>query len=181
MQEDYAKIYDRMHRHKPKKFSGYSIKGEVAEIAALVKAHQACRLLDYGSGKGYQYLELRVHEAWGGVLPHCYDPGVVQLSARPDGRFDGIICTDVMEHIAKADVPEVLADIFGFAAEWAFVYFLIAFRPSSRKVLPDGRNVHLTIRPPEWWNEQFEPFARHGLTIKAEYDETEVEGGPGRG
>lgn len=169
MKEDYAKLYTEMHREE-KAFSGYSIKSGVDDIAALVVKYQPRRLLDYGSGKGYQYLTKRVHERWGGPLPHCYDVGVRQLSEKPTDKFDGIICTDVMEHIAEPDVDEMLADILAFAAPTAFAFFLIACRPAAKKRLSDGRDVHLTIRPPQWWQDRLNMFIRPGLEIVARFD-----------
>ena len=66
---DYEKAYGQMHDANDRSFSGYSIKRYVQEIAALVSAldswpqynNDKPRLLDYGSGKGYQYLAKRVH------------------------------------------------------------------------------------------------------------------------
>ena len=168
---NYAKVYREMHERHPKHFSGYSIRPYVQEIANLIFEHQPDRLLDYGSGKGYQYLQLRVQSHWGGMLPHCYDPGVRQLSEKPKGKFGGIICTDVMEHIEVFDVPGVLGDIFSFAGPHAFVFFCIACRPAKRKRLPDGRDVHVTVRKPTWWDDQLKPYKRRGLTIRAAYDE----------
>lgn len=129
--------------------------------------------MDYGSGQGYQYLASRVHEAWGGLLPYCYDIGVRQLSERPEGQFDGIICSDVLEHIDGPDLEGVLADIFGFAAERpnpeeSFVYFHISTVPSKR-LLPDGRNSHLSVHPPSWWQEWLEPYRRPGLIIRTRF------------
>src|SRR5690348_1646525 len=114
MKEDYAKLYTELHRNE-KAFAGYSLKSYVDDIALLVERHNPKSLLDYGSGKGYQYLQKRMHERWGGLLPYCYDVGVRQLSEKPQGLFDGVICTDVMEHIAEEDVDAVLDDIFGYA------------------------------------------------------------------
>ena len=168
---DYEKKYGQMHDAKARDFSGYSIKRYVQEIAALVYDRLPDRMLDYGSGKGYQYLALRVHEKWGGILPVCYDPGVVQLRIKPEGKFNGIICTDVLEHIEEADVDGLLDDLFGFADEHAFVFLSIACRPAKRKKLPDGRNVHVTVKLPEWWDDKLERFKRQGLTIRAVYDE----------
>ena len=168
---DYAKDYGAMHDKNARSFSGYSIKPYVQEIAALVWDMLPNRLLDYGSGKGYQYLALRVHEQWGGLLPVCYDPGVVQLRIKPEGKFGGIICTDVLEHIEEADVDGVLENIFRLADERAFVFLAIACRTAKRKRLPDGRNVHVTVKPPEWWDNKLERFKREGLTIRAVYDE----------
>ncbi len=168
---NYEEVYGELHMQSHRWFKGFSMRPYVDEIAELVQSHDATRLLDYGSGKGYQYLALRVHEAWGGILPHCYDPGLKDFRKKPEGKFAGIICTDVMEHIEKHDVKGVLADIFGYTEDSAFVFFCIACRPSRSKRLPDGRNVHVTIKPPEWWDKQLEPFQRDGLTVRAAYDE----------
>jgi len=168
---DYAKTYGAMHDKNAKHFSGYSIKPYVQEIAGLVWDRLPHRMLDYGSGKGYQYLALRVHDHWGGILPICYDPGVVQLRIKPEGKFGGIICTDVMEHIEEADVDKVLDDIFSYADDHGFVFLAIACRPAKRKRLPDGRNVHVTIKPPAWWDAKLAKYQRDGLTIRVVYDE----------
>jgi hypothetical protein len=165
--EDYAALYGPMHEQKS--FAGYSIEAHVPEIAALVERTGARRLLDYGSGGGYQYLGRRVHERWGGILPVCFDVGVWQLAERLEGRFEGVICTDVMEHIAEADVDPVLHDILGFTEDRAFVFFAVACRPAKKSLL-DGRNCHLTVRPPEWWEQKLAAYRRDGLTIRAVYD-----------
>ncbi len=168
---DYAAAYTKMHEDAPKLFAGNSIKVHVQAIAELVRMVRPANLLDYGSGKGYQYLAKRVHEEWGGLLPFCYDVGVRQLADRPKGPFSGIICTDVMEHIEEGDVDAILTDIFQLVAPGeAFVYLAVACRP-SKKTLPDGRDAHLTIKPPAWWNKKLERFARPGLIIKAVFDE----------
>jgi hypothetical protein len=141
---DYSAAYSQMHQRSEKAFAGYSIKNYLNEISALVKETSSQTLLDYGSGKGYQYLAKRMHDAWGGILPVCYDVGVRQLSERPTGTFDGVLSTDVLEHIAEVDVDQVLDDIFSFAE--AFVFLAIACR-KSKKILPDGRDAHLCIKP----------------------------------
>lgn len=167
---DYAKVYTQLHEENPKAFAGNSIKNYVHDIASLVHLFGAKTLLDYGSGKGYQYLKHRVHEHWGGILPYCYDVGVRQLSEKPEGTFDGVICTDVMEHIEEQDVDAVLRDIFGYSN--SFVFFCIACRAAKKK-LPDGRNAHLTIQPPEWWEKKLFEAAK-GKMYAVVYDTKEV-------
>lgn len=149
---DYARAYTQMHEEKPKLFAGHTLKRYVKPITTLVNEAKPTRILDYGSGKGYQYLEMRLHEQWGGLLPHCFDVGVRQLSKRPEGKFDGIICTDMMEHIEEKDVVMILSDIFSFSSNTpnAFAFFGICCRP-SKKTLPDGRDAHLCIKPRDWW------------------------------
>lgn len=176
MQENYSKLYRDLHERKAKAFQGRSIRPAVPHIAHLVELTKPRRLLDYGCGKGLQYADLKVHLEWGGMKPYCYDVGVERFSTRPNGAFHGVICTDVMEHIAEADVPLILDDIFGFLPErrdggTSFAFFWVACRPARRKTLADGRNVHLTVKPPQWWDEQFKRFERDKLIIKACYDE----------
>lgn len=167
---DYAKAYRQLHK-KRKYFQGNSIRPYVDDIAALVKASNARRLVDYGCGKGLQYTRDNVHEAWGGIMPYLYDPGVPELDEYPlPGYWEGVICTDVMEHIDKPDVDDVLGAIFRLTAPTAFVFFSIACRPAKRKRLPDGRNVHLTVKPPEWWIERLRRFERPGLQIEYRFD-----------
>ena len=44
-----------------------------------------------------------------------YDPGVEEFSTRPSTNFDGVISTDVLEHIPEEDIDWVLAERFSFA------------------------------------------------------------------
>jgi hypothetical protein len=141
--------YREMHDHGH--FSGMSIYKFVDDIAKLVRKSGAKTLLDYGSGKGRQYVEGRAHEVWGGIMPTLYDPGVAGLAERPSEQFDGVICTDVMEHIPEEEVLETLTDIRSYARLWCFIS--ICCRP-AKKNLPDGRNVHVTIQNEAWWLEQ---------------------------
>lgn len=135
------------HLHAKGKFPGYSLKLHVGTIGSLIKRTGSESLLDYGCGKGWQYSEMELHHAWG-IMPSLYDPAVPGLHRKPVGRFDGVICTDVMEHIPERNIPATLDEIFGYAEK--FVFLSICTRP-SKKTLPDGRNCHLTVRPHEWW------------------------------
>jgi hypothetical protein len=145
---DYGQRYRKFHASHPSRLAGLSIEAYVPDIAALVERTEAKTLLDYGCGKGHQYLGRRVHEQWGGILPVCYDVGVPNLAERPIGPFDGVICTDVLEHIHRKDVDAILADIFGFATK--FVFLAIGTTPAKKK-FEDGQNLHLTVELPRWW------------------------------
>lgn len=171
---DYAALYRPLHEAKNGKYFGGKIHG-VDVVVDLVARTKPRNLLDYGSGKGRQYSKRQQHDLWGGLLPTCYDVAVPKFAERPKGKFDGIICSDMMEHIAPEDVDEVLADIFRFSARRrspakSFVYFHISCVPSVKKVLGDGRNVHLTVEPPAFWDEKLAGFQRYGLVIEARYD-----------
>lgn len=143
--------YREMHRNAH--FPGYTTLRFSRDIAELVIKHDAQTLLDYGSGKGHQYLEARVHAAWGNILPFCFDPGVVGLDRLPSGFFDGCLCVDVLEHVEEPDLELVLTTLTGRAKKFLFV--TVCTR-AANKTLPDGRNCHVTIRPLEWWWERIE-------------------------
>jgi hypothetical protein len=146
---DLTEEYARMHG-KDKRFPGYSICDYRKPITDLVLARRPFRLLDYGCGKGMQYLARRLHDSWGGMLPYCYDPGVRQLAELPEGTFGGVLCADVLEHNEREDIDDTLDRLFGYVEPDGFLFLVISCRP-TRKRLGDGRDVHVTIEPPSWW------------------------------
>jgi hypothetical protein len=177
--------YREMHREGEKHlgippeqtFDGRSLPPQAAHIKRLVQATGARSLLDYGSGKGRQYQPLRVvdREAgvdypdmksyWGVDEIRCYDPGYAPFSELPSGTFDGVICTDVLEHCPEEDVAWILEEMFGFARK--FVFATVACFP-ARKRLPTGENAHCTIKPAPWWQACIAAAAgaRPGLTYE---------------
>jgi hypothetical protein len=166
--EDYAAIYGELHRHH-KWFRGFSVCAHVDDIRRLIVSTGSKSILDYGCGKGLQYSERRMHEDLGVEQPYCFDVGVPEFSARPVGRFDGVLCCDVMEHIAEPDTDAVLKDVMGFADK--FVFLRIGCVPSRKdKTLPDGRNVHLTVRPEEWWAAKIERLRPKNIVAEVRYD-----------
>jgi hypothetical protein len=154
---DYGEVYTQLHRRTDNIFSGRSITPHIDAIAELVKSSGAKTLLDYGCGKGHQYHVDGVHQGWGGIQPHLFDVGVPEYAQRPHGRFDGVICTDVMEHIAIEDVKSVLKDVFRYSRQW--VFFSICIRP-AHKEFDDGTNVHLSVKPSYWWERKIEKAAK---------------------
>lgn len=167
---DYAGEYGRLHA-RGKYFPGLSILPYVKNITRLVAEHMPERMLDYGCGRGIQYLNRRVHEKWGGPLPHCYDVAVNGLQELPDGPFGGVLCIDVLEHIERADLGEVLQQLVRLTGPGGFLFLVISCRP-TRKKLPDGRDVHVTIEPPSWWQKQILRAVsdRIGIHVVAHFD-----------
>jgi hypothetical protein len=140
-------------------FPGLSIEPQLARIKALVERTGADTILDYGCGKGRQYEPREITDAAGEVSPSvidywgigevvCYDPCYEPYSKLPEGKFDGVICTDVLEHCPEQDVPWIIGELFGYATR--FVFANVACFP-ARKRLPNGENAHCTIRPVAWW------------------------------
>ena len=114
-------------------------------------------MLDYGCGKAIQYLKENAHnEYFRGIMPSLYDPGVAKYSELPKGKFDGVICTDVLEHIEEDDLDVVIKGIFKKAKK--FVYLGICNTPAD-SFLPDGRNSHVTLRSFNWWVDKVFPLS----------------------
>ena len=147
-------------------FDGHSRRRHEDDILTMIKETGARSLLDYGAGKGSGYKPsqakdstsaTRVNSAWPDVEVTCYDPGFEPFAKPYAGKFDGVICTDVLEHIPDEDIPWVLDELFKSATK--FVYASAACYP-ARKKLPNGDNAHVTQQQPEWWNGWFSLVAR---------------------
>ncbi|HIC80560.1 MAG TPA: hypothetical protein EYH07_13560 [Kiloniellaceae bacterium] len=171
---DMVEMYKTMHeqgspdvgRPPEKTFSGKSLIEHVGPIANLIKLTGATTLLDYGSGKALYYepypgeaadSRFKSQKEWGDTKVTCYDPGYEPYAGPIEQSYDGVICTDVLEHITEEDIPWVLDKLFQHARH--FVYAVAACYP-AKKFLPDGQNAHCTIQPPEWWREQLDAAAR---------------------
>jgi hypothetical protein len=143
--------YRRLHQKGL--FPGYSIESYVPRIAEIIRSTGALSLLDYGSGEGKQYTIKRVHDAWGGLLPTLYDPAVPGLDKRPVGKFDGVLCTDVLEHVPEHELEGVIADLIRYARMWCFIS--VCCRPAKpNKDLWLGKNAHVTLHDQTWWFER---------------------------
>jgi hypothetical protein len=187
-------LYRDMHREgevhlgipPDRTFPGKSLPPQAGHIKRLVDLTGAKTILDYGSGKGGQYLPMpwqddggTVHlgiAAWWGAEVRCYDPGYAKFAELPAGRFDGVISTDVLEHCPEEDMPWIVAELLGYAKR--FVFANVACFP-ARKHLPNGQNAHCTIRPLRWWRQVVEQAARAHPGLLYEFRLQLDERGPG--
>lgn len=144
-------------------FPGKSLLPQAARIKRLIETTGALTILDYGSGKGQQYEPTQVTDGnggmWPGVLDYwdvdevvCYDPCYAAYSSLPEGTFDGVVCTDVLEHCPEEDMEWIIRELFAYAGR--FVFANVACYPAGKR-LPNGENAHCTIRPPPWWQDLF--------------------------
>lgn len=125
----YYRALEKTQRHhlakQGKTFSGRFTWKQRHRIKGLIDRFEAKTMLDYGCGWGKQYTErddqgCSLADYWG-VDPVKYDPGVPHFQAEPRGKFDLVICVQVLGSIPRADLPAIIDRLYGFANKAIFV------------------------------------------------------------
>jgi hypothetical protein len=147
-------------------FPGKSLIPQAHHVRRLVQDTNARSILDYGCGKGTQYRPMALaqngerwqsmQEYWNVERVVCYDPAYAPFSRLPSGRFEGVVCTDVLEHCPQDDLEWIVAELFSFASR--FVFASVACHPAM-KSLPNGENAHCTVQAPAYWEQIFSAAA----------------------
>lgn len=151
--------YRELAKHADKNFLGLSVLNHVVSIRKLLTDTESHTMLDFGCGRGEAYKSPHKLYKQLGLPRHAvtlYDPAFMPTAALPKGQFDLVVCSDVLEHIPEHEVDEFIARLFSYAkkAVWASV----CCRP-AKKFFPDGRNLHVTVQPFDWWGEKFSACA----------------------
>ena len=138
---------------------GYGGRGDkwAETVVALVQELGASSVLDYGCGQGS--LKRAIRPMLDGCRVDEYDPGIPEKAALPSFA-ELVVCTDVLEHIEPERLDAVLAHLRGLAR---LAVFAVISLKESNKVLADGRNAHVIIRPATWWHKRLEGA---GFTIR---------------
>ncbi|MEM1283589.1 MAG: hypothetical protein AAGG81_08555, partial [Chlamydiota bacterium] len=155
-------------------FAGQKMLGDIGRIKEIIIETDSQSILDYGSGKGRLYREklisiqddeplVDLYHYWGVKEVSCYDPCYPPYSILPSGNFDGVVCIDVLEHCPEEDIHWIVRELFQFSRN--FVYANIACGEAV-KLLPNGKNVHATVRHPKWWFEVFSDIAADFPTVR---------------
>lgn len=182
----YRLMHTEGERHQQippeKTFAGQSLPRHSSAIKTLIDECHARSILDYGSGKGAQYQPLAVRlddgrlypsivAYWGVDTVTCYDPGYEPFSRLPTVRFDGVVCTDVLEHCPEDDLPWILDELFLFAKK--FVFANVACYP-ARKRLASGENAHCTIKHAAWWQSLLNQVSARYPSVRYQFTFDEV-------
>lgn len=138
-----------------KSWAGYDVVKYQKKIYDLVQRYNAKTILDYGCGKGLQYkerlpygggpgLELpdsewQTFDKYLGVKVYCYDPcveGFEQLPPRGT-KFDGVICTQVLNSIPDDDMPWVCDLLESYATKFCFIGLNFQREAKDKKTMYD--------------------------------------------
>lgn len=106
-------------------------------------------ILDYGCGQsalldrldlGYPVELLR------------YDPAIPAYAKTPTTKVDLLINIDVLEHVEERDLDDLMADMCSLCRD----AIIIVDTAPAKGTLPDGRNLHVTLKPHGWWQQKLE-------------------------
>ncbi len=87
--------------------------------------------------------------------------------------YDGVICTDVMEHIPPERVAASLDNLRRSTAKAAYLGIALFPDGYGKKIL--GEPLHLTVREPQWWIAAIQDA---GYTVASAIVETAESGKP---
>lgn len=153
--DEIIKFYKFKHSTDPGFSHGSAVMKHFPRIAQFVQDFGYESILDYGCGKAnlWNWRNAKTCMGWdlrrtplAGV--YLYDPAIDEYSVLPKGRFDMVVCTDVLEHVLEEDVDSTLDRLFDFTRK--MLYLNISTIPASKR-FPDGTNLHVTVKPPIWW------------------------------
>ncbi len=145
-------------------FLGYSLTKWIVKIRDIIRKDNCNSLLDFGCGKAFLYKNKfkigdkefsNLSDFWNVQDIYLYDPGLEEYSTYPKEKYDGTICTDVVEHIPEADVISFIDELFKLSNK--FIFVVIAIRPAT-KYFEDGNNIHLSLKKQDEWKKIFLSF-----------------------
>jgi len=164
--EDYYDLldsYKELHKEEGK-FRGISLVPLVPTLINITKENKCKTLLDYGCGKAIPYskkecksigLRKPVQELCNLDSFDLYDPAYPKYNKLSKKKYDIVVCTDVMEHIAEQDIDYVLKDILSHSKKTVFLN--ISCQPALKHFKEGkfkGQNVHISVFDGNWWSDK---------------------------
>lgn len=140
---------------------------ESLPLVDMLRKHQVRTILDAGCGSGKMMQRLMTEfgsefDVHGFDLSeNCLDPffdGIrdkiltIGCLWNPDDfqkQYDGVMCTDVLEHIPPQHVAAVLANLRKSTRKLAYLSISVQSDLFGPRFL--GEPLHLTVRKPNWW------------------------------
>jgi len=158
-------LYKSFHLN-PSNFQGESLTPHIENIKLLIENTNSKTALDFGCGKASLYYNNNIHLYWGIEIMGLYDPAIELINTIQLDNFDCIISTDVLEHIPESEIIDTLSLIFKLSNKC--VYLNIAMYPANT-ILPNGENAHCTVKPIQWWKDQFEKTIKDDIEVHVIY------------
>jgi len=146
----------RRFQQQNKSWAGYDVVKYQKLIKDLVDRCNAKTILDYGCGKGQQYTEplpygmlsgeaipesqWQTFDQYLGVTVYRYDPCVAEfeIPPPPDVKFDGVICTQVLNSIPDDDMTWVRETLEHHAEKFCFIGINFQRKAKDKKTMYDS-------------------------------------------
>lgn len=159
--DEYLDLNQKLH----KELMGYGYGGwRWVGVALCIAEDYGCKdVLDYGCGKGSfsKWFPKKITR----MEVTDYDPATAKTDPKPR---DLVMCIDVMEHIEPDCLDDVLKHLDSKIKRVGL--FLISTREAG-KHLADGRNAHLIIQSPDWWEAKFREVWPTVVDLRTSYPE----------
>ena len=182
---EFSKDYDAALRQtqkfhaREKGFSGRFMVRYLDDILTIARAHKAKSMLDYGCGRGVQYedpvevdgRQIKVTDMLAAADVRDitkYDPGYPPFAQEPSGRFDLVICTQVLGSIPITDLGKVLDRIFSYAIRAVYIGEVLNDAPRKQlhhTLASAGKMPHAWGR--DQWADQVRAAAARHPTVAA--------------
>lgn len=181
----YAALKRTQHHHRDKQgktFSGRFTWKQRHRIKGIIDRFSARTMLDYGCGWGKQYQERdpqtgqSLAEYWG-IDPVKFDPGVPHFQQEPAGKFDLVICVQVLGSIPVADLPAIIDRLYGHANKAIFVAERIG--NPHKAIFDDMKSEMPHEKSMEWWVDMLRRPGSQAQMIAAFHNADETTGWPG--
>jgi len=181
---DYQRIYNE-YWSQTDRWGSFAIQDVEALADEILATCGGGAMLDVGCGMGHLVRTLlqraidargvdvssRAIDALNQQVPDRFDAASILELPYPDGAFQTVVSTDVLEHLVEADVDRALSELHRVTQRYAFIVLSTA---------PDrDAQWHQTLRPRDWWNERFfaAGFRKHPRTpLLLDYESIETEG-----
>jgi Methyltransferase domain len=142
--ESYAEL------HATELYGATSLKN-LRLIRPEIKLLHPQSIIDYGCGQSMLIDRLDLGYP---LRLERYDPAIPAFAEKPKLKADLLINIDVLEHIEESDLDDVLAEMRALCRD----ALIIVDTAPAKRVLADGRNLHVTLKPHDWWRTR---IARH--------------------
>jgi len=154
--EEYQEALTEIHDNSEWGMSGATYAG--ATIVNLLETYPEIKtILDYGCGECTlkKYVEEQgIEKEW-----TLYDPGMREFSKKPEGTFDLVITTDVLEHVEPYMINAVLKELVDYSKDFLYndiACYLTNVRFQSGPYI--GQDLHISLKAPDDWGMRLDAF-----------------------
>jgi hypothetical protein len=162
-----------------KSWAGFSQASYITDIKTSVEKYNVKSLLDYGCGKGQQYIEkleytpgvFQTFDEYLGInSSYKFDPCWKEFSVPPDEhqKFDAVIMIQAIGFIPDEDIDVLKNILMNHATKFCFIgenySSYIKVKPKKVNLLDPA--YFKEVRNPEWYRDKFSDWTGSELIFK---------------